>query len=449
MDSLPRKRKGARSLAGSLHDASADRKRTCRHRNPRPDNKKPSSPSSSASPAASARRGVVMTAPPASGRGAPDSPGRGLKRKVGCIDSATRIGRKKRLDSEYELGAQIGRGKFGSVRICRARAGGEAFACKSLPKSGGETVHREVEIMQHLSGHPGVVTLRAVFEDAHAFYLVMELCGGGPLLDEIARVGAVSERRAAVIIRDLMSVLKYCHEMGVVHRDIKPENILLTKNGKMKLADFGLAARVTNGQKLSGVAGSPAYVAPEVLSGSYSEKVDIWGAGVLLHVLLLGSLPFQGGSLDDVFEAIKTVELDFHSGPWESMSAYGRDLISRMLDRDVSSRITADQVLSHPWVLFYTECTLKAVTPNVCVTNKVVAPKLPWDRIRSHCESSASDSSSQRSEDQDESGIVDALTAAITHVRISEPKRTRLCSPAIPIQQECSSNLKSNLCTAF
>jgi len=190
-------------------------------------------------------------------------------------------------------------------------------------------------------------------------------------------------------------------------------------------------------------------VAPEVLSGSYSEEVDIWGAGVLLHVLLLGSLPFQGGSLEAVFEAIKTVELDFHSGPWESMSVYGRDLISRMLDRDVSSRITADQVLSHPWVLFYTECTLKAVTPNVCVTNKVVSPKLPWDRIRSHSESSASYSSSQRSEDQDECGIVDALTAAITHVRISEPKRTRLCSPAIPIQQECSSNLKSNLCTAF
>jgi serine/threonine protein kinase len=87
---------------------------------------------------------------------------------------------------------------------------------------------------------------------------------------------------------------------------------------------------------LSGVAGSPAYVAPDVLSGSYSEKVDIWGAGVLLHVLLLGSLPFQGGSLDAFFEAIKTVELDFNSGSWESISCLGRDLIGRMLNRDVS-----------------------------------------------------------------------------------------------------------------
>ncbi|WVZ65255.1 hypothetical protein U9M48_014651 [Paspalum notatum var. saurae] len=447
MDSLPRKRKGARSLAGSLHDAPpAARKRTCREPKPRPvKKKKEKDPPSSASASASARGGVVMTAPPASGRAASDSPGRGLKRKLGCIDSATRMGRRKRLDSEYELGAEIGQGKFGSVRICRARAGGEEFACKALPRNGEETVHREVEIMQHLSGHPGVVTLRAVFEDADCFYLVMELCGGGRLLDEIAREGKFSEQRAAIVIKDLMAVLKYCHEMGVVHRDIKPENILLTKAGKVKLADFGLAARVTNGQKLSGIAGSPAYVAPEVLSGSYSEKVDIWGAGVLLHVLLLGSLPFQGGSLDAVFESIKTVELDFSSGPWALISGLGRDLLGRMLNRDDSSRMTADEVLSHPWVMFYTECPLKAVTANLCVTNK----KKSWDKHRSECESSLSDSSSQRSEDQDECGIVDALTAAITRVRISEPKRSRLCSPAITIQQECSSNLKSNLCTAF
>lgn len=87
-------------------------------------------------------------------------------------------------------------------------------------------------------------------------------------------------------------------------------------------------------------------MAPEVLSGNYSEKVDIWGAGVLLHVLLLGSLPFQGGSLDEVFESIKTVELDFSGSPWESISRLGKDLIGRMLNRDVSSRITADEVLS-------------------------------------------------------------------------------------------------------
>lgn len=94
------------------------------------------------------------------------------------------------------------------------------------------------------------------------------------------------------------------------------------------------------------MAGSPAYVAPEVLSGNYSEKVDIWSAGVLLHALLLGFLPFRGDSLEDVFDAIKNVELDFNSGQWKSVSLPARDLICRMLTRDVAARIAADEVLS-------------------------------------------------------------------------------------------------------
>lgn len=104
-------------------------------------------------------------------------------------------------------------------------------------------------------------------------------------------------------------------------------------------------------------------------------------------------------------------------------------------------------ISGHPWVVFYTECPLKVVAANLCLTNKIIAPKIPWDRHKSECDSLSD--SSQRSEDQDECGLVDALTAAITRVRISEPKRSRLCSPAITIQQECSSNLKNNLCTAF
>nr|DAD40997.1 TPA_asm: hypothetical protein HUJ06_015320 [Nelumbo nucifera] len=285
----------------------------------------------------------VVTAPPC-GSSSSDLPGRGLKRKIGCIEAATQMGRKKKIEQEYVLGAAIGQGKFGSVRLCRSKVSGAEFACKTLPK-GEETVHREVEIMQHLSGHPGVVTLKAVYEDPDSFHLVMELCPGGRLLDQMFKEGRCSEQRAANILKELVLVIKYCHDMGVVHRDIKPENILLTTSGEMKLADFGLAVRVSNGQKLSGVVGSPAYVAPEVLLGDYSEKVDIWGAGVLLHALLIGALPFHGDSLEAVFEAIKKVKLDFHSGIWESVSRPAQDLISRMLTRDVSARLTAEEVL--------------------------------------------------------------------------------------------------------
>uniref|UniRef100_A0A0R0GEL8 Protein kinase domain-containing protein n=1 Tax=Glycine max TaxID=3847 RepID=A0A0R0GEL8_SOYBN len=287
----------------------------------------------------------VATVPPSRGASLLLTPSRGLKRKIGCIDKATQMGRSMRIEDDYVTGGSaIGQGKFGSVTVCRARANGAEHACKTLRK-GEETVHREVEIMQHVSGHPGVVTLEAVYEDDERWHLVMELCSGGRLVDRM-KEGPCSEHVAAGVLKEVMLVVKYCHDMGVVHRDIKPENVLLTGSGKIKLADFGLAIRISEGQNLTGVAGSPAYVAPEVLSGRYSEKVDIWSSGVLLHALLVGGLPFKGDSPEAVFEEIKNVKLDFQTGVWESISKPARDLVGRMLTRDVSARIAADEVLS-------------------------------------------------------------------------------------------------------
>ncbi|KAK9266502.1 hypothetical protein L1049_012557 [Liquidambar formosana] len=254
--------------------------------------------------------------------------------------------------------------------------------------------------------------------------------------------------------------------MGVVHRDVKPENILLTTAGQMKVADFGLAVRVANGQRLARVVGSPAYIAPEVLAGDYSEKVDIWSAGVLLHALLVGVLPFPGDSWKAVFEAVKKVNLDFNSGIWESVSHHARDLISQMLTRDISARLTAEEVLRHPWIKFYTEPTLNTLTLKPKMRNHVrlisqqltVLPGVELKRNRIIASGSlsddsspilSSDSSTKSSEEQD-CGFVDALAVAISRVRISEPKRSRLCGPTNPVQQECPSNMKvNNLCTAF
>ncbi|KAL0335065.1 UNVERIFIED_CONTAM: Serine/threonine-protein kinase PEPKR2 [Sesamum radiatum] len=361
----------------------------------------------------------VVTAP-ACGAASLELPGRGLKRKIGCIDAATRLGRKKKIDQEYELAKTIGKGKFGSVLLCRSKATGEEFACKTLRK-GEEIVHREVEIMQHLSGHP----------------------------------------EAANIIKELMLAIRYCHEMGVVHRDIKPENILLTSSGQMKLADFGLAVRILDGQRLTGVVGSPAYVAPEVLMGNYSEKVDIWSAGVLLHALLVGVLPFQGDSLETVFEAIKKEKLDFTGGVWESVSQPARDLLSGMLTRNIATRFTANEVLKHPWISFYTEPMLKTRAleskNNVKLTSRQLASihvteserkrLISCNILNDDSSPSLASSGSTEAVDGEDCGLVDVLAVAISRVRISEPKRSRICSPS---QQECSSNLKtSNLCTAF
>ncbi|XP_060217888.1 serine/threonine-protein kinase PEPKR2 [Lycium barbarum] len=406
---------------------------------------------------------LAATAPP-SGSSSISLCGRGLKRKIGCIDAATQMGRKNKIEDDYVMGEALGKGKFGSVFMCRSKVTGVEFACKTLPK-GEETVHKEVEIMQHLSGHPGVVTLHSVYEDAESFHLVMELCPGGRLIDEMTKEGRYSEHKAANIFKDLMLVIQYCHDMGVVHRDIKPENILLTASGKIKLADFGLAMRIAKGQSLSGLAGSPAYVAPEVLIGEYGQKADIWSAGVLLHALLVGVLPFQGDSLEALFEAIKSMELDFHSEKWQSVSKPARNLLERILTRDVAARITTEEVLSHPWILFYTERTLKTVSVRLKPKHLSGTPsqvpgmtsRLESDGKKKRCSESLTGefedlrcgSLNRESEESDDSGLVDVLAAAILHCRISEPKRSRLCVNNSPIREQCSSNVNSNLCKAF
>ncbi|KAJ0248065.1 Serine/threonine-protein kinase PEPKR2 [Hirschfeldia incana] len=404
----------------------------------------------------------VATAPPC-GASSLVSSGRGLKRKIGCIDVSTQTGRKNKVEDDYVFGPSIGKGKFGSVRICRSRNNGMDFACKTL-KKGEETVHREIEIMQHLSGHPRVVTLHAVYEETDCFHLVMELCSGGRLVDQMVKEGKYSEQRAANVFKDLMLVISYCHEMGVVHRDVKPENILLTGSGKIQLADFGLAMRIAKGQTLSGLAGSPAYVAPEVISENYSEKVDVWSAGVLLYALLSGVLPFKGDSLDAIFEAVKKGKLDFNSGVWESVSKPARDLLSRMLTRDESARISADEVLRHPWILFYTDRTLKTMCikskhkgqlgPPPCLQIRSLMEKTDLNRanIENKITSDSFSNTEEEEEEEDESGVVDVLVVAVSNVRISEPKRSRVYSPTnIPIEQQHSSNLTTanTLCRAF
>jgi calcium-dependent protein kinase len=94
------------------------------------------------------------------------------------------------------------------------------------------------------------------------------------------------------------------HSQGIVHRDIKPENVMLSTSGEVKLIDFGLSKRTVGNQKLKTIAGTPYYMAPEVLEGKYDSKCDTWSLGVLLYVFMSGYLPFQGDNRNEVFYKI-------------------------------------------------------------------------------------------------------------------------------------------------
>lgn len=161
------------------------------------------------------------------------------------------------LSDWYVLGMQLGWGQFGVIRECTDKFTGKVLACKSIAKDRLVTVDDvcsvklEIEIMARLSGHPNVVDLKAVYEEKDYVHLLMELCAGGELFHRLEKYGRFPENQAKVIFRQLMQVVKYCHDNGIVHRDLKPENILLattSSSSPIKLADFGLATYIKSGK---------------------------------------------------------------------------------------------------------------------------------------------------------------------------------------------------------
>ncbi|KAG2428086.1 hypothetical protein HYH02_014477 [Chlamydomonas schloesseri] len=259
----------------------------------------------------------------------------------------------------YTFDKQLGKGNFGIVHLVFDKKTNEKFACKSISKrklvtpEDVEDVRREIQIMNHLAGHKNVVNIRGTFEDKNFIHIVMEVCSGGELFDRIAEAGHFSERRAAEVMRTIVSVVHHCHTMNVVHRDLKPENFLLTERGAggvIKATDFGLSRFFKEGTQLDEIVGSPFYVAPEVLKRAYGKEADIWSCGVILYILLCGWPPFHGDSTQAIFKNILSAPLDLKTEPWSRISADAKDCVRRMLARDPRKRLTAEQVLNHPWM---------------------------------------------------------------------------------------------------
>lgn len=181
----------------------------------------------------------------------------------------------------------------------------------------------------------------------------MELCAGGELFDRIVQKGHYSEREAAKLIKTIVGVVEACHSLGVMHRDLKPENFLFStthEDAPLKATDFGLSVFYQPGETFSDVVGSPYYVAPEVLRKHYGHESDVWSAGVILYILLSGVPPFWAETEIGIFRQILQAKLDFESEPWPGISDSAKDLIRKMLERNPRKRLTAHEVLCHPWI---------------------------------------------------------------------------------------------------
>ncbi|CAH8372896.1 unnamed protein product [Eruca vesicaria subsp. sativa] len=274
-----------------------------------------------------------------------------------------RFGFSKEFQSRMELGEEIGRGHFGytcSAKFKKGELKDHEVAVKVIPKSkmttaiSIEDVRREVKILRALSGHNNLVQFYDAFEDNANVYIVMELCGGGELLDRIlARGGKYTEDDAKAVLIQILNVVAFCHLQGVVHRDLKPENFLYTSkedNSQLKVIDFGLSDFVRPDERLNDIVGSAYYVAPEVLHRSYTTEADVWSIGVIAYILLCGSRPFWARTESGIFRAVLKAEPSFNEPPWPSLSFEAKDFVKRLLYKDPRKRMTASQALMHPWI---------------------------------------------------------------------------------------------------
>lgn len=234
-----------------------------------------------------------------------------------------------------------------AVKIIDRKKAPTDFLEKFLP--------REIEILAMLN-HRYIIKTYEIFETSDGkVYIVMELGVQGDLLEFIKCRGPLHEDVARKMFRQLSSAIKYCHDLDIVHRDLKCENLLLDKDFNIKLSDFGFSKRCLRDDSgrltLSKTfCGSAAYAAPEVLQGvPYQPKVyDIWSLGVILYIMVCGSMPYDDSNIKRMLRTQKEHRVDFpHS---KHLTGECKDLICRMLQPDVNRRLHIDEILSHCWV---------------------------------------------------------------------------------------------------
>ena len=262
---------------------------------------------------------------------------------------------KKRI-GEYDLGKVLGEGSYSKVRQGLDVTTGVNYAVKIIDKKQlaleqmQDQLRREIAILKLLN-HENVVHMHEVLQTTKTIYIILELVNGCELHDLLPAI-RWNEHEARWYFQQLIMGLRYCHYNNVAHRDLKPENILVDRQTKrLLISDFGLANMQpsVNGQGtlLKTVCGTPNYVAPEVLKeqGYDGFRADLWSAGVILYVMITGSLPFEDKNTTNLYLKIEKGEYRIP----RAVSDGARDLIMRLLVVDPKQRYTISDVMKHPW----------------------------------------------------------------------------------------------------
>lgn len=269
------------------------------------------------------------------------------------------------LHAQYDISHEIGKGSFATVMKAVSRATGQWYAIKVIQDhkvkrataNNNETAFaREISILERLH-HRNICQMKEAFFEDNSINLVLEFVDGGDLLDYILREGGLKEPLAVHIIAQVCDALAYIHSKGIAHRDLKPENVLLTTENPptVKVADFGLAKVVDSVTFLRTMCGTPAYLAPEVVTQQnqegYDHLVDSWSVGVIVFCMFTLSSPF----IEDENQRDLKVRIAGRTIQWSildhvDVSPLARTFIERLLEQDPRDRMSLSAACTHPWL---------------------------------------------------------------------------------------------------
>ncbi|KAI8914661.1 kinase-like domain-containing protein, partial [Gorgonomyces haynaldii] len=271
------------------------------------------------------------------------------------------------LLGEYNIQKTLGQGAFSKVKLAVHRETGAKLAVKIIDKKMMDDMREkqkknaeqkrkkreksktknEVKMMVRLN-HPNIIRIYQVIDTPTECFVVMDFAKG-ELTDLLATRERLSERDARKFFRQLVSAIDHCHLANVVHRDLKLENLLIGQDGQILVSDFGLGKTYLHQNILSETfCGTPNYAAIELITGTpyLGAKVDIWAMGVILYVLVSGRAPFQGSSIAQLYDNIKSLNYNVP----EYFSSELIDLLAKIFVKDPMERIDMDRVRTHPWV---------------------------------------------------------------------------------------------------
>uniref|UniRef100_A0A915C9A3 Protein kinase domain-containing protein n=1 Tax=Parascaris univalens TaxID=6257 RepID=A0A915C9A3_PARUN len=274
------------------------------------------------------------------------------------IKEVVRIRANEKFSKYYECFDEIGEGKFGKVYRCREKATGLELAAKRIKirrDADRAQVEKEVAIMTQMR-HPRIAQIYDAFSTPdNDIILVMEVVRGGELFDRVVDDNYIlTEMAVVMIVCQLCEAVSYIHSKNIVHLDIKPENIMCVSQtgNRIKLIDFGLAQYYDGSSNLLFMAGTPEFVAPEVIKFEPIDfHTDMWSIGVITYILLSGISPFLGETLGDTYCAVEKGEWEFDEEAFEGISEAAKDFISKLLVYDQKKRMLPEQCLQHEWIV--------------------------------------------------------------------------------------------------